>query len=339
MQTKELAEQIKHLDDENFCIVIKKLDSSQLKELQASVPIEKVIRIGQELSIRKSTEIDKNSVKKSIPILKLEQTAEQIAPTPNLILRSSLFNASKTHGAQDNAVRDFEIATYGGKSTISLTAFRQFNQSDLDLLLELIKLQQEQNTVFIKLTARQLTLKSRQADNLQSYIAMKEQLELFQNASIKIKYNNYEFIGSFLNSAYFDNKEQLYVIKFNEELQYLFVGNNWSSIDTNIRKQLKSNLAKWLHGFYSSHVNSTIPIKLETIYQLSGSKDKDKAQWKRVSLNKALINLQSVFNLNSKKFVFKIKKEYLHINKCQSISQNKSVKNKIINNKKSSIKK
>ena len=121
-------------------------------------------------------------------------------------------------------------------------------------------------------------------DGKQTYLQIKEQIELLVAAKLKIQHGRFEFFGGILNNAFFDNQEQKYIIEFNHRLSPIFSNDNWTGLDILIRKQLKSNLAKWLHGFYSSHTNSKVPINLATIYTLSGSADKDKAQWKRISL-------------------------------------------------------
>lgn len=333
MEIKQLVSELNKLDDDNFKLIIKSLDVAQLKEIMSSIAVEKGLRIAQELSLRKES-ISLSTVN-NIPLqLQIALTTDEIAPAPNLLLRSNLFSASKTHGAPSDAVRDFKITTYGEKAEVSLTAFRQFNQLDLDLLLELIKLQQEQNSPILKVTLYELVKNTKGAgESKQYYDQIKEQLELFRNANIKIKHGRYTFVGGVLNSAYFDDQERVYIIKFNEDLQPLFANDNWTGIDTKIRKQLKTNLAKWLHGFYSSHLNSNLPISLDTIYNLSGATDKDKAQWIRIRVANALSNLQEVFTKNGKRFNYKIVGGNLYIDKSHTISQNRSIKTKIIQQK------
>lgn len=329
METKQLASELLKLNDENFCLIIKDLETAVLKEVMPLIPVEKRLRIVQVLSIRNEA---KNIVAQAddLPVqLQLAFTAEDIAPTPNLLLRSNLFSASKTHGSSGEAIRDYEITTYGENVQVSLTAFRQFNQLDLDLLLELIKLQQEQQKSLLKVTLYELVKDTKgSGEGKAQYEQIKEQLELLQNASLKIKRGRYSFVGSILNNAYFDETERVYAIEFNNHLQPLFSNNNWTGIDTNIRKQLKTNLAKWMHGFYSSHLNSSLPIKLDTIYKLSGATDKDRARWIRVRVIQALENLQVVFAKNGKKFIYKIDGDYLYVNKTQSTSQNRSIRSK-----------
>ncbi len=330
MEITQLVSELNKLNDEDFRLIIKSLDVAQLREVMPLIAIEKGLRVVQELNLRKETK--SLEVTNNIPVqLQLALTSDEIAPAPNLLLRSNLFSASKTHGAHDDPVRDFVITTYGEKAEVSLTAFRQFNQLDLDLLLELIKFQQEQNIPLVKVSLYEIVKNTKgSGEGKAQYTQIKEQLELLQNASIKIKYGRYSFVGGILSNVYFDDVEHVYVMQFNQHLQPLFSNTNWTGIDTNIRKQLKTNLAKWLHGFYSTHLNSHLPIKLETLYKLSGATDKDMARWVRVRVANALENLQEVFAKNGKRFTYQIEDGNLYVNKSQTLSQNRSIKNKIV---------
>jgi hypothetical protein len=61
------------------------------------------------------------------------------------------------------------------------------------------------------------------------------------------------------------------VVKFNREFGKLYASGH-TSIDWEERKSLgQNNLAKWLHGFYSSHELQVYPYKVETLQRLCGS--------------------------------------------------------------------
>ena len=70
------------------------------------------------------------------------------------------------------------------------------------------------------------------------------------------------------------------------------------SPDFEQRQQLKRKpLAQWLHGYYASHAKPH-PLKIETIRELSGSSNKQKADFKR-KLRDALNDLVEVGSLLS----------------------------------------
>jgi hypothetical protein len=306
-----------------------------ISDLELLYENEKDIHTKLSLLIAIKSRSENSAIVKSIEIamqLKLPYTDESHSPLPNLFLRSNLFSASKTHGQPDVSIKDYQINCYQpDKEELHLTAYRQFNQLDLDLLLALIPFQQKYKSHLLKVTPYEIIKKVKgKGEGKQTYLLLKEQLKLFQNASLTLKFNRYNFVGSILNNAYFDDDEQLYIIEFNPKFQPLFSGSNWTSVDLEIRRDLNSNLAKWLHGFYSSHTNSNIPINFETIYNLSGSTAKDFSNWVRKTLLPALKKLQLAFTKHGGKFNFKINNEKLIVNKTQSKSQNKNIKNKVM---------
>jgi hypothetical protein len=78
------------------------------------------------------------------------------------------------------------------------------------------------------------------------------------------------FGGTLISNYYRDDDSGLYVVKFNREFGKLYASGH-TSIDWNERKSLgQNNLAKWLHGFYSSH-EKPYPYKVETLQRLCGS--------------------------------------------------------------------
>lgn len=90
------------------------------------------------------------------------------------------------------------------------------------------------------------------------------------------------------------------------------LGKTYTKIDWDQRKQLKP-LAKWLHAFYSSHENP-LPISIEKIMQLSGSKTKTVKHFKP-RLRNALVELVKVGFLQADFFIDK--GNILHISRIK----------------------
>lgn len=266
--------------------------------------------------------------------LHLPYTDTDQSPLPNLFLRSNLFSASKTHGKKDEPVRNFKITCYhSDKEELLLTSYREFNQLDLDLLIVLLSLQQEQDSNYVKTTMYEISTMTTGHHGKNQYEAILEQLEAFRNANLKFKFKGQGFVGGILQNIWFDDIEKKYIIEFNPKLQPLFSTHNWTKLDLNIRSNLKSNLAKWLHGFYSSHLNSNFPIKSETIYLLSGANDSNIRRWTSVRLVESLEELKNSYESLNLKFEYSLEKCLLKVKKSQSNSQNKSMKSKIISTK------
>ena len=75
------------------------------------------------------------------------------------------------------------------------------------------------------------------------------------------------------------------------------ISNGWTQLQWQQRLHLKSGLAKWLHGFYSSH-REPFPLKISTLRQLCGSDCKRMGDFRR-SLRKAMNELINVGAIQS----------------------------------------
>jgi hypothetical protein len=79
----------------------------------------------------------------------------------------------------------------------------------------------------------------------------------------------FSYAGSLVDEFYFSDEDQSYIIRINPKLVGLFdVG--WTQVQWQQRLQLKTDLAKWLHGFYASH-RMPYPVKITTLKHLCGS--------------------------------------------------------------------
>ena len=75
------------------------------------------------------------------------------------------------------------------------------------------------------------------------------------------------------------------------------------------------------------------PLKLDTIYKLSGSTDTNIIRWTTKRLKDALLNLEETYLQNDMKFQHKIENNLLYVHKTQSNSQNKNMIPKVNKNK------
>ncbi len=78
-----------------------------------------------------------------------------------------------------------------------------------------------------------------------------------------------------------DEETQRFVVMLDPKMMALYES-GYSQIYWPHRRALKTNnLAKWLHGFYSSHANP-FPYKVETLHKLCGSKQADLRGFRRM---------------------------------------------------------
>ena len=87
------------------------------------------------------------------------------------------------------------------------------------------------------------------------------------------------YFGTLIYDGSKDDSTGHYTIQLNRQLIKLYNQNTW--IDWEQRAKLRRKpLAQVLHGYYSSH-KKPHPVKIETLHKLSGSKNKQIADFKR----------------------------------------------------------
>lgn len=80
---------------------------------------------------------------------------------------------------------------------------------------------------------------------------------------------SFAYTGPLVDEFFFSDEDRSSVIRINPWLAGLFdVG--WTQVQWQQRLQLRTDLAKWLHGFYASH-RAPFPVKVATLKHLCGS--------------------------------------------------------------------
>ncbi len=230
--------------------------------------------------------------------------AESMAP--NIILRSALFSAidiSKPSAYVKNQV----IYSQGGVD-IEFTG-EQLNQKDLDTWLGIMKMVSTTRSLTVVIESERSFLKmlgisssGSSSDQLRASIKkLTSGLVVIKNKDKKLMYG-----GHLISEYWFDNQNLRWACRTNEEMIKLFSPGNWTKIDWSIRIALRRNpLASWLHGYYSSHKKSAIPINVETLRKLCGSKCADTKTFKQ-KLKMASTFLAATCKDNDRQFEWRI---------------------------------
>ena len=226
--------------------------------------------------------------------MRLELWPESTRGVPNAILRGSLFGISRERKVLKKrtlvaAVDGYEIRFKG----------ETFNQTDLDVLEAMLHL------------AMPHSLGKKVEFSVHSFLqdigrgVGKEQHEQFKDQIARLIGGVVEitdilarrtFIGTLINKAYRDEKTGRYIVIFDKDMLALYES-GYTLIDWKERMSLgQNNLAKWLHGFYSTHA-APFPYKVETILKLCGSTTTLKAF--KVALKKSLTELVTVEAIQS----------------------------------------
>jgi len=113
------------------------------------------------------------------------------------------------------------------------------------------------------------------------------------NVRISHKYadETYTYAGSLVDEFYYNDREQTYFLRINPKLAAIFDA-GWTQLQWRQRLHLKTNLAKWLHGFYASH-REPYPIKVATLKHLCGSECRRLVDYRR-NLRGAMTELVKV---------------------------------------------
>ncbi len=220
---------------------------------------------------------------------------EAVRGTPNSFLRSALFAAIQ---GKTRRLLKGEIIASQNNYTV---AFRgeQLDQSDLDTweqAAHLVKCQPLGNicmfngNAFLKGIGR--------SNGKANYKWLHDSLSRLVACAVEIRSGKRVFTGSLVSSFVRDEETRLYKITLDPDALKLFGSCDWSTIEWAERLALKGKpLALWLHGYIASHA-SLIPVKVETLRDLSGSRTQNVRQFK-VALKKAVADLEKVAGISA----------------------------------------
>lgn len=200
--------------------------------------------------------------------LQLPIWPDAVRCVPNAILRSALFGIStnrKFHKTRTiiASVEGFEIRFKG----------EAFNQTDLDvweMLLHLARLQPMGEDV--RFTAHALLKELGRGTGKSQHEQLKEQIMRLIAGAVEVNWvkERKAFASALVSSYKRDDVTGQYIVTFNREMLHLYESGH-TLIDWGQRMALgANNLAKWLHGHYSTHAKP-FPYKVQTLRELSGS--------------------------------------------------------------------
>ncbi|KAB2887126.1 MAG: Replication initiator protein A [Desulfobulbaceae bacterium] len=202
---------------------------------------------------------------------------EQTRGVPNLCLRSALFSVIQR--GRRKAVKGEVLAAIKGLS-IRYTGWR-LDQGDFDVLvhaLHLVSLQQQSSTDrYVQFTAKGFLRAIGRSSGKSGREWLKDSFRRLTASAVEIKIETpvgykteiFTYAGSLVEEFYYTDSDHRYFLKINPKFANLFDA-GWTQLQWQQRLQLKTDLAKWLHGFYASH-RTPYPLKVVTLKQLCGS--------------------------------------------------------------------
>lgn len=202
---------------------------------------------------------------------------EQTHGVPNICLRSALFSVIQR--GRRKAVKGEIISAVKGLS-IRYTGWR-LDQGDFDVLahaLHLVSLQHQQSTDrYVQMTAKGFLRAIGRSSGKSGREWLKDCFRRLTASAMEIKLDiptgykteTFTYAGSLVDEFYYNSSDHRYFLRINPKLANLFDA-GWTQLQWQQRLHLKTDLAKWLHGFYASH-RTPYPLKVATLKQFCGS--------------------------------------------------------------------
>jgi TrfA protein len=197
---------------------------------------------------------------------------------PNSFLRSALFAAIQSKDRAD--LKKAELFSQQG-ITVTYTG-QQLNQEDLTVWLALVDLMKKDPLgTQCHFTAYGILKHLGLGTGGSAHERLNDAILRMTACAVVIKTGRQTYMGSLIHDCLIDEQTKHYKITLNRHLTKLFGENDWTAIDWEQRKQLRQKpLCLKLHEYYSSH-DKPLPISLEFLSALTGSENKQKADFKR----------------------------------------------------------
>jgi TrfA protein len=198
--------------------------------------------------------------------------------SPNSFLRSALFAAiqSKDRVYLEKA----ELFTQEGIS-VTYTG-KQLNQEDLTVWLALVDLMKKDPLgTECKFTSHEILKYMNLGTGGREYERLNDAIVRMIACAVVIKTGTRTYMGSLISGCDINEHTKVYRLDLNRHLVKLFGENDWTAINWEQRKQLRHKpLCLKLHDYYSSH-EQPLPIGIEFLSDITGSVNKQKADFKR----------------------------------------------------------
>lgn len=252
------------------------------------------------------------------PQMSLDLWPDAVRGVPNAVLRGALFGVFQRRAWADRellaAVDGIEIRFKG----------QRLNQTDLDVWEMLVHLARSQPLGSrLDFTAHSMLQALGRGTGKTQHDQLHAELVRMKAGAVEITWTGERksFVGSLIGNVYRDHETNRYVVILDQRMMTLYE-DGYSYVDWGQRQALGTNsLAKWLHGFYTSHA-APFPYKVETIKSLCGSNTKALFEFRRL-LRSALDELVSIgaikrWNINEQDLV--------HVIRIPSLTQSKHLK-------------
>lgn len=201
---------------------------------------------------------------------------------PNPFIRSGIFSVGRVTDERRQFVKKLEVPSLSNYS-ITYTG-SELHQDDLDVWMSLINRARAQHIAdSVLFTGYELIRDLGWTKNSRSYARAKASIERLKVTGLEIsqkdpKGGTRAYSGSLIREYLFEASDgegnTKWMVRFEPNVTLLFMNDTTTLLEWQVRKKLgsKASLAKWLHAFYSSHIDP-IPYAVSKLKELSRSQD------------------------------------------------------------------
>jgi TrfA protein len=211
-------------------------------------------------------------------VIYLPTCREDRRGSPNSLMRCALFAAIQS---KDREYLE-KVSVFSQQGVTVTYTGKQLNQEDLTVWLALVDLMKKDPLgTECRFTAHEiLNYMSLDVGGTQ-YGRLALSIRRMTACLVEIETERYIYGKSLIEGFVIDKDTNEYRVKLSRHLIKLFGDNDWTAIDWEQRKQLRNKpLSLKLHDYYSSH-EKPLPISLEFLSNITGSNNKQKADFKR----------------------------------------------------------
>jgi hypothetical protein len=245
----------------------------------------------------------------------LGEWAEYLRGCPNVVLRAALFTAGKPTKTR-KLYRDHALPAAIGAKSITYTG-PQLYQYELDVWLEVMhRCRTQAPGIETSFHAYGFLKTLRRTDGKANYKQLASTLQLLQATSINVVQERDErgrakgFSGSLVDNFRYDEVTGMWRVRLDPEIAELFAPKEHTWLHLDARLDLGKNyLAKWLHGYFSSH-RKPLPISVSRLRELSGSSTSELRRF-RFALRAALREVEGVEKKHRRRFEWRVDGEDL----------------------------
>lgn len=242
--------------------------------------IHSLANIKIDMAKHQKTESEPKAKEETAKPVQLDFWEEGKRAAPNALFRSALFPVLSTQEKEKRLfVRDAALFAISGVDVIFTG--EQFDQSDLDVYLELLNLAKPFPlgtpvifSAYSLLKALGLTVGGANYERLHSVLIR------LRGGTVEITDHKKRYFGGLIEGGIRDEVGLEYEIIINPKFAALFGFGMWSTIDKPQRQELRRNpTAKALHAYYSTHAAPSAH-SYDTLAAISGLKNSNRRQTK-----------------------------------------------------------